>query len=56
MRETQQKATELEGIPNVVYADPPRQYSNSGLLGAAEDHSSTMPTDKKRIERDRAER
>jgi transcriptional regulator with XRE-family HTH domain len=54
--ETQQKPAELEGIPNIAHADPTRQYSNSGVLDAAEDHSSTMPSDNKRIEPDRAEK
>ncbi len=33
-----------EGQFSVVYADPPWEYQNSGLAGAAEDHYSTMPT------------
>jgi N6-adenosine-specific RNA methylase IME4 len=33
------------GIYNVVYCDPPWQYSNSGLGGSAESHYPTMSTD-----------
>jgi N6-adenosine-specific RNA methylase IME4 len=33
-----------EGIYNVIYADPPWQYSNEGFKGAAEEHYPTMPT------------
>jgi len=29
---------------NVFYADPPWQYDNTGVHGAAEDHYDTMPT------------
>jgi len=32
-----------EGIFDVIYADPPWQYDNAGLGGAAEKHYSTMP-------------
>ena len=31
-----------EGKYNVIYADPPWQYSNAGLGGAAEKHYSTL--------------
>lgn len=31
-----------EGKYRVIYADPPWQYNNSGLVGAAENHYSTM--------------
>ena len=34
-----------EGKFSVVYADPPWQYNNSGLAGAAAGHYPTMPTD-----------
>ena len=30
---------------NVLYCDPPWQYSNSGVAGAASNHYPTMPTD-----------
>lgn len=33
------------GHYNVIYADPPWQYDNTGLNGAAEDHYSTMPVE-----------
>lgn len=32
------------GVFSVIYADPPWQYSNSGLHGAAERHYPTLPT------------
>ena len=32
-------------IYNVLYCDPPWQYSNSGVAGAASNHYPTMPTD-----------
>lgn len=35
-----------EGKYDVIYADPPWEYSNSGISGAAENHYSTMPTEK----------
>ncbi len=34
-----------EGLFNVVYADPPWQYDNTGVDGAAEHHYETMPTE-----------
>jgi len=34
------------GKYQVIYADPPWQYRNSGLGGSAESHYSTMPMDK----------
>lgn len=33
-----------DGKFDVIYADPPWQYSNSGLNGSAEKHYPTMPT------------
>jgi N6-adenosine-specific RNA methylase IME4 len=43
-----QRIYQAQSLPdeylNVVYADPPWQYSNSGLNGAAEKHYDTMPT------------
>jgi N6-adenosine-specific RNA methylase IME4 len=33
------------GLARVIYADPPWQYSNSGLLGAAASHYPTLTTD-----------
>lgn len=44
MRETN-AAQELTGRWSLVYADPPWQYANTGLTGAAEDHYPTMSTD-----------
>jgi len=44
-RRQQQFDAEALGVANVIYADPPWQYSNSGFLGAAEDHYPTMSTD-----------
>ncbi len=35
-----------EGTFNVIYADPPWEYSNAGLGGAAEKHYPTMATEK----------
>lgn len=35
----------VQGHYSVVYADPPWQFSNSGLNGSAEHHYPTMPTD-----------
>lgn len=35
----------LKGKFNVIYADPPWQYDNSGLGGAASKHYMTMPID-----------
>lgn len=32
-----------EGQFNVIYADPPWQYDNAGISGAAENHYPTMP-------------
>lgn len=34
-----------DGMFSVIYADPPWQYDNSGLYGAAERHYPTMSTD-----------
>jgi N6-adenosine-specific RNA methylase IME4 len=34
-----------EGQFNVIYADPPWQYANSGISGAAENHYPTMTTE-----------
>lgn len=34
-----------EGVFSVVYADPPWEYANSGLAGAAADHYPPVPTD-----------
>ena len=41
------KATALSGSRtyNVIYADPPWQYSNTGVHGAAGHHYPTQPTD-----------
>jgi len=33
------------GLFNVIYADPPWQYDNTGVHGAAEHHYDTMPTE-----------
>ncbi len=33
-----------EGIHSIIYADPPWEYENSGLYGAADRHYPTMPT------------
>ncbi len=44
-RKQQQFEAEQLGLANVIYADPPWQYSNSGFLGSAEEHYPTMPTD-----------
>ncbi|KKL75858.1 hypothetical protein LCGC14_2050690 [marine sediment metagenome] len=35
-----------EGVFDVIYADPPWEYSNAGLGGAAEKHYPTMATEK----------
>jgi N6-adenosine-specific RNA methylase IME4 len=35
-----------EKVYNVIYADPPWEYSNTGVHGAAEHHYNTMPIDK----------
>jgi N6-adenosine-specific RNA methylase IME4 len=41
----QHEAQQLpDEVFNVIYADPPWQYSNSGLEGSAEKHYPTMPT------------
>ncbi len=34
-----------EGVFDVIYADPPWQYDNSGISGAAENHYPTMTTE-----------
>jgi len=34
-----------EGVFNVIYADPPWEYSNSGLEGSAASHYQTMSTE-----------
>lgn len=44
--EKRQNARQLpEGIYNVLYADPPWEYDNTGLNGAAEHHYDTMSID-----------
>jgi N6-adenosine-specific RNA methylase IME4 len=43
VRETNAKQ-ELTGRYSLIYADPPWQYGNTGLAGAAEDHYPTMST------------
>jgi N6-adenosine-specific RNA methylase IME4 len=35
-----------DGVFDVIYADPPWEYDNSGISGAAENHYPTMPTEK----------
>lgn len=35
-------AAQADGLANVIYADPPWQYDNSGFEGAAEDHYPPM--------------
>ena len=35
-----------EGVFDVIYADPPWEYNNSGISGAAENHYPTMATEK----------
>jgi N6-adenosine-specific RNA methylase IME4 len=43
------KVKEAQSLPdgtyNVIYADPPWQYSNSGSEGSADSHYPTMPTE-----------
>ncbi len=41
-REMVQATPPLEGKYQVIYADPPWQYDNSGLNGSANDHYQTM--------------
>jgi N6-adenosine-specific RNA methylase IME4 len=44
-REQQPPAPALpDGVFSVVYADPPWEYANSGLHGAAAEHYPTLPT------------
>ena len=43
--EAERAVVELDdGIANVLYADPPWSYSNSGLLGSAASHYPTLTT------------
>jgi site-specific DNA-methyltransferase (adenine-specific) len=44
-RDKQPKPELPKGIYKVIYADPPWQFSNSGLAESADSHYSTMPTD-----------
>lgn len=42
--EKQEQAQDLpHGLYNVIYADPPWQYDNTGVHGAADHHYPTMP-------------
>ena len=46
VRSLQPPASALpEGIFQLIYADPPWQYRNTGLRGSAEEHYPTMDTD-----------
>jgi N6-adenosine-specific RNA methylase IME4 len=44
-REKQEFDAAALGKFNVIYADPPWSYSNSGLNASAQEHYPTMPTD-----------
>ena len=44
-RKSLQLTASAAGLATLLLADPPWQYSNSGLAGAAEEHYPTMSTD-----------